>query len=137
MLSHFSRVQLFATPWTAAHKLLCPWHSPGKNSEAGCHALLQGLFPTQDSNLHLLCLLHWQVDSLPLAPPQSQKTDRALACEICNLVGEIKCFPHFLHQPPNPGKHSIVLCVFCQLFFRFNTPGRVLSHSDSYIFLLH
>ena len=34
-----------------------------------CHALLQGIFPTQGLNLHLLCLLHWQVGSLPLAPP--------------------------------------------------------------------
>ena len=24
----------------------------------GCHALLQGIFLTQESNLHLLCLLH-------------------------------------------------------------------------------
>ena len=29
---------------------------------AGCHALLQGIFPTQGSKL---CLLHWQADSLP------------------------------------------------------------------------
>ena len=35
----------------------------------GCHFLLQGIFPTQGSNPHLLCLLHWQVDSLWLAPP--------------------------------------------------------------------
>ena len=35
----------------------------------GCRALLQGIFLTQGSNPSLLCLLHWQVDSLPLAPP--------------------------------------------------------------------
>ena len=35
----------------------------------GCHFLLQGIFPTQGSNLCLLHLLHWQVDPLPLAPP--------------------------------------------------------------------
>ena len=35
----------------------------------GCHFLLQGIFPTQGSNLHLLCLLHWQVGSLSLEPP--------------------------------------------------------------------
>ena len=29
----------------------------------------QGIFPTQGSNLCLLSLSHWQVDSLPLAPP--------------------------------------------------------------------
>ena len=34
----------------------------------GCHFLLQGIFPTQGLNLHLLHLLHWQVDSLPLTP---------------------------------------------------------------------
>ena len=32
----------------------------------GCHFLLQGIFPTQGSNP---CLLHWQVDSLPLETP--------------------------------------------------------------------
>ena len=28
-------------------KLLCPWDSPGKNTGVGCHALLQGIFPTK------------------------------------------------------------------------------------------
>ena len=37
-------------------RLLCPWHSPGKNTGTGCHALLQGIFPTQGSNPHLLHL---------------------------------------------------------------------------------
>ena len=32
----------------------------------GCYFLLQGIFPTQGLNSCLLCLLHWQVDSLPL-----------------------------------------------------------------------
>ena len=50
-------------------RLLCPRDSPGKNTGVGCHALLQGMFPSQGSNLPLLHLLHWQVGSLPLAPP--------------------------------------------------------------------
>ena len=33
---------------------------------AGHHFLLQGILPTQGSNRHLLCLLHWQAVSLPL-----------------------------------------------------------------------
>ena len=57
--------QLCATPWTVAHQTPCPWGSPGKNTGVGCHALLQGTFPTQGLNPHLLCLLHWQVGSLP------------------------------------------------------------------------
>ena len=36
-------------------RLLCPWDSPGKKTGVGCHALLQGIFLTQESNL---CLLH-------------------------------------------------------------------------------
>ena len=31
--------------------------SPGKNTGVGCHALLQGIFPTQGMNPCLLCLL--------------------------------------------------------------------------------
>ena len=49
--------------------LLCPWDSPDRNTGVGCHALLQGIFPTRGSNLHLLHLLHWQAGSSPLAPP--------------------------------------------------------------------
>ena len=47
---------------------LCSCESPGKNTGVGCHALLQGIFPTQGSNPCLLHPLHWQVGSLPLAP---------------------------------------------------------------------
>jgi len=47
-------------------RLLCPWDCPGKNTGVGCHFLLQRIFLTQGSNLHLP---HWQVDSLPSEPP--------------------------------------------------------------------
>ena len=43
--------------WLA--RLLCPWDSPGKKTEVGCHALLQGIFLTQGLNpcpLHLPAL---------------------------------------------------------------------------------
>ena len=48
---------------------VCPWDFPGKNTGVGCHGFLQGIFPIQGSNLHLLCLQHWQVGSLPIVPP--------------------------------------------------------------------
>ena len=48
-------------------RLLCPWDSPGKNTGAGCHIPLQRIFQTQGSNAHLLCLLPWHADSLPLS----------------------------------------------------------------------
>ena len=47
---------------------LGPWDSPGKNTGVGSCALLQGIFPTQELNLHLLSLQHWQAGSLLLAP---------------------------------------------------------------------
>ena len=43
--------------------------SPGKNTGVGCHALLQGIFPTQGLNPRLSCLLHWQAGSLSLVLP--------------------------------------------------------------------
>ena len=35
-------------------RLLCPWDFPGKGTGIGYHFLLQGIFPTQGSNLGLL-----------------------------------------------------------------------------------
>ena len=64
-----SRVQLFETPWTVVCQTPRPWDFPGKNTGVGCHFFLQGIFLTQGSNPRLLCLLHWQVNSLPLTPP--------------------------------------------------------------------
>ena len=54
-----------ATPRAVPARLRCPWDFPGKNTGVGCHFLLQGVFPMQGSNPHLLRLLLWQVDSLP------------------------------------------------------------------------
>ena len=55
---------LFETTWIAACRLLGPWNFPGKNTGVSCRFLLQGIL-TQGSNPRLLCLLHWQADSLP------------------------------------------------------------------------
>ena len=35
-------------------RLLCPWVAPGRSTGVGCHFLLQGIVPTQGSNLRLL-----------------------------------------------------------------------------------
>ena len=40
-------------PGSSVHGIL-----PGKNTGVDCHALLQGIFPTQGSNPRLLRLLH-------------------------------------------------------------------------------
>ena len=72
VLRHFSRVGLFTTLWTVAHQAPLSMALSTKNTGVGCHALLQGIFRTQRSNSCLICLLHWQVGSLPLAPPDAK-----------------------------------------------------------------
>ena len=51
-------------------RLLCSWDFLGKNTGVGCHALLQGIFLTQESNSHLL-----QVVYLPLSHQENPGTD--------------------------------------------------------------
>ena len=74
VLSCFSHVPLFVTPWTVAHQPPLSMGFPGKNigvgfpdknTGVGCRFLLQGIFPTQGSKpgfLHcrqtLYCLSH-------------------------------------------------------------------------------
>ena len=50
LLSH---VWLFAVPWTVAHQvpLSMGWY---RNTGTGCHFFLQGIFPTQGLNPHLM-----------------------------------------------------------------------------------
>ena len=72
VLSHFSSAESLWLHGLSPTRLLCPQDYPGNNNGVGCHALLQGIFPNQGSNLGLLCLIHWQADSLPLAPRDSQ-----------------------------------------------------------------
>ena len=67
VLSCFSHVQLCENPWTVAHQAPLSMGALGKNTGVGCPALLQGIFLAQGTNLSLLCLLHWQAGSLPLA----------------------------------------------------------------------
>ena len=43
------------TPWTVAHQAPLSIGFPGKNTGVGCQLLVQGIFPTQGSNL---CLPH-------------------------------------------------------------------------------
>ena len=66
-----SRVRLFVTamecclPASSAHGIL---------QGVGCHSPLQGIFPTQGLNWHLLCLLQWQVGSFNTEPPGKPST---------------------------------------------------------------
>ena len=66
--------------------------SPGKDIGMVCHALLQRIFPTQGSNPCLLSLLHWQVGSLPLAPPGKHTFDFIIHLSALRMEKEMA--PH-------------------------------------------
>ena len=69
---------------------LCPWDSPGKDSQVGCHALLQGNLPNPGMEYRSPSL---QVDSLPSEPPGKPKHTR---------VGSLSCLQGiFLTQESN------------------------------------
>ena len=56
-------------------RLLCPWDFSVQNTALHCHFLLQGIFPTQGSNLHLSHWQeNWQANSLPLSHLGSPQT---------------------------------------------------------------
>ena len=55
VLSHFSRIQLFETPWAVARQVpLSMGLLQVRILEWDCHFLLQGIFLTKGSNLGLL-----------------------------------------------------------------------------------
>ena len=60
---------LFETLYTVACQAPLSMGFSRKFIGMGCHALLQGVFPTQKSNWCLLCLPHRQVGSLPIVLP--------------------------------------------------------------------
>ena len=71
-----SGIQLFATPWTSPPGSSVHGDSPGKNTGVGCHALLQGIFPTQGSNPGLphchLILYHLKSGTSPTSKPKKE-----------------------------------------------------------------
>ena len=68
VLNHLGHVWLLRPYELEPARLLCPWDSPGRTTGVSSHGPLQGIFPTQESNLCLLCLLHcWRI--LTTEPP--------------------------------------------------------------------
>ena len=57
MLSH---IKLFATLWALAHQAPLPMGLSRQEWVAMPWRRLQGIFPTQESNLHHLCLLYYR-----------------------------------------------------------------------------
>ena len=76
----------FSPPGSSVHG-----DSLSKNTGGGCHALLQGLFLTQELNLWLLHLLHWQMGSLPPVPPEKAPPPRCQKYVYAIMLGIYEC----------------------------------------------
>ena len=86
-------------------RLFCPWNFPSKNAGTGFHFLLQGIFLTQEWNLHLLHLLHLQASFL----------------ELCHLG----CLYDVLHKHYNSHKHKTYSTYVTK-------EGKTLNHSTKF-----
>ena len=106
-----SCVLLSLTPWTVACQAICLWNFSGKNTGVGYHFLLQGIVPTQGLNLNLLCLLHWQVDSLPLALPGGKAHVSCIWVPLRHLVRRRQWHPTpLLLLGKSHGRRSLLGC---------------------------
>ena len=90
----------------------------------GCHFLLQGIFPTQGSNLHLLRLLHWQADPLPLCLLGNLKK-----CTIHQMMFKHKNYCHEkTDQNPCSYRTYVYVSNYLSLSIRTSThPNMYLS----------
>ena len=100
-------------------RLLCPLGFPGKNTGVGCSCLPQGIFPTQGSNLCLLCLLHWQAGSLPLAPPGKPH----------GVTRRRTFLPAFSALRPGDKAVGVLMNYFINCFFFCYVPGGPVNAS--------
>ena len=118
----FSCVQLFSTTWSIQPtRLFCPWDSPGKNTGVGCHALLQGIFPTQGLNPRLFCISRW-VLYLPVAPPGKP-------CFSQRFAFDLRSFSLSPYCPFQCNRDSI--------YPYHHTDGRTESESSRWFLVLH
>ena len=69
MLSQVSRVQLLATLWTVAHQAPLSMGFSRQEHWSELPFSPPGDLSNPEFDQHLLCLLHWQVYSLPVTPP--------------------------------------------------------------------
>ena len=76
VLIFFSHVRLFGKLWTVAHQAPLSMGFSRQEYWSGLPIPTPGDLPDPGIQPASLCLLHWQMDSLPLAPPGKPYRDR-------------------------------------------------------------
>ena len=105
VLSRFSHVWLFATPWTVDCQASLSMGFSKENTGVGFHALLQGIILTQELNPCFSCLLLWQAGSLPLASPGKLVMSRSNSSWIGNSTSTTE------HKKDNRGEASCIILL--------------------------
>ena len=96
-------------------RLLCPWDSTGKNTGVGCHFLLQGIFPTEGSNLGLL---HCRQTLYPLSHREACEYTHANSnsvTPIMNLSSVIQNWYFYGHKTTDCFQIGKGVCQGCIL----------------------
>ena len=105
-------------------RLLCPWDFPGKNIGVGCHFLLQGIFSTHGSNLHLL---HWEAVFTMESPGKPQvglrnnlvlKEREDLLPLLCRPADVLSALFSFLTEKEGQKQAYTLFCVRSALVTR-------------------
>ena len=111
---HAKLLQLYSTLCNPMDcRLLCPWDSPGKSTGVSWHFLLQGIFPIQGLNSHLLGLLYGQAGSLLLAPQgESTLLESPLSLHsLPSLIFIVQLLRHLSFVSAQHFKFSWLKCV--------------------------
>ena len=116
-------------------RLLCPWDSPGKNTEVGCHFLLREIFPTQGSNPGLL---HCRQMLYPLSHQGSLPRSKCLLISWLQSPSAVILEPKKIKSDTvsPPICHAMIL-AFWMLSFKptFHSPLSLWSRGS--LVLLH
>ena len=110
-----------------------------------------GDIPDQGSNLHLLCLLHWQAGSLPLVPPgkplsflspfKISSSQQEISCPYSSFVGNLSFlsdFNNFLLPMFGHIKMYIYIDLFCWDLSFLNLrilSSTIMKNSQAFFFL--
>ena len=79
-----------AAPWAVVRQAPLPMEFSRQEYWSGFHTLPQGILPTNGWNLCLLCLLHWQPGSLPLAPPGKSPLNKLLLMLLVSRFSRVR-----------------------------------------------
>ena len=104
---------------------------PGKNTGMDCHALLQGIFANQVFNISQ----HWQVGSLPLAPPWKFTDEMNLEIEFAVLDVQLLHSVQIFATPRTAACHFPLSFTISQSLLRFMSIESVMP--SNHLILSH